>query len=439
MNLIGKVLVKLGAQWPPDPWNDFWYKPASMSQSSFASKYVSETSAMTCLAVYACVQVIAQTVASFPLIVYRRRSDGGKEPATNHPLYDLLLVAPNEEQTSFEYWEQSIAHILTWGDMISLHSYDTKNNVSGLLPVTPDRFQIERNKQTGVRFYRIKDLEDKERIYFDDDLLHVPGLGFDGLRGYSPVQMGRRPIATQMLAEEYCGRFFENNATPNQYIRHPQTLSDKAKDNIMTWFMKRFGGVENSHKLGILEEGMTIETVPVNHRDIQFLELQGKGVQDIARLYRVPQHMIGILDRATNNNIEQQALEFVMHCIRPWCERIERRLNFSLLGPRERQTFFVKFDMDALMRGDSMARANYQAKSIATGSMTPNEARLMEGRNPLPGGDKLYIQGAMVPLELAGANLKPADDAEDSAEDDGDGADAEDAADTKLDDVKNDN
>lgn len=402
-NLIGKLAIRLAA---PGPTSDFWYKQAEQIQQSITGIYVGPQSSLQATGVYACVNVLAQTVASLPKHVIIREGEK-KTIDRNHDVYGLLHDSPNDEQTSFEFWESEMAKLCTWGNSYSkLELVGERKVVESIKALNPAYMTVARDTETKLRFYSYQEPGwGKPETWLEDEILHIPGLGYDGLKGYSPIELMRRPIEMARAAEEYGARFFLNNATPPQYISFPNALSDKARENLFDWFMSKFGGLKNSHKLGILDNGGEIKTVPINHRDIQFLELRKFQLEEIARIYRVPLHLIQSLERSTNNNIEHQGIDFAMHTIRPWLVRIEQRLNKALFGPREKNRWFVEFNMDGLLRGDATSRAEFYAKMIANAAMTPNEARAKENLDALPGGDQLFIQGAMVPVEMAGQHL----------------------------------
>jgi len=383
----------------PPPSADFWYVP--IAQPTYTGKFVNEQTSLQCSAVYACVRVIAETVASLPFNVYRRLPEGGKRVATEHPVHYLIHDSPNEELTAYEFWETLMLHVLTWGNAYARVLTGARDVVTALIPIPPDRVEVRRDLDTGVRYYRISEPGKDPEILFDDQILHIPGLGYDGLRGYSPIEMQRQAVGLALAAEEYGARFFGNNAAPPMYLHSTQQLTDKSKENLMQWFSRKFGGVSNSHKLGILDNGVEIKTVPINHRDIQFLELRKFQIEEIARIFRVPLHLIQNLDRSTHNNIENQSIDFAMHTIRPWLVRIEKRVNKALFGPRESGTYFAEFVMEGLLRGDAKSRAEFYTAMRNAGIMTANEIREKENLNPLPGGDELFIQGAMVPVSQA--------------------------------------
>jgi HK97 family phage portal protein len=401
MNAFGRLLVRLGATPPPD--NEFWYRPVNAPYGSYLAQFASGESALRLNAVSACVSLRSETVASLPCQVFRRDGDN-RVVDRNHPLYYLLHDSPNDDMSAFEFWQTVEQDLCIDGNFYARIETDARNNVSALYPLDPSSMDVTRDKQTGLMVYSYRD-NGQAMPYLRDEILHIPGRGFNGttrLKGMSPIEQMRVSIETQANAENYGNNYFRNNATPPAYIAHPGALSDKAKQSLLDYMMDRFGGVRNSGKLGLLEEGAEIKVVPINHTDMQYIELQKFGVSQIARGYRVPPHKIGELDRSTNNNIEHQGIEWVTDTIRPECSRIERRCNMQLLGPRESSRWYIEFNLDALMRGDSAARSAYYSSLRNIGALNANEIRARENLNPYSGGDVYMVQGAMIPVEMAG-------------------------------------
>lgn len=390
----------VAASGSPGPDDDYWYSPYSGGEA------ISEEQAMRISAVYACTTLISQAIACLPVGVYQRRS-GGKQSdmeAPEHPLNFVLRDSASEYWTATEFWESFVADIVRTGNGYARISVDSRDNVSSLDRLCPSSVTPEINQQTAVKFYRIRRGVGGEQALLSGQVFHVPGNGYDGLRGYSPIHTCARAFSLSGVAEEYGHRFFTNGATPPHYISFPEGthFTSASADNLLKWFRKNFGGVKQSNKLGVLYGGGEIKSVPINHRDIQFLELRNFQVEEIARIYRVPLHMIGSLERATNNNIEHQAIEFVKYTLLPWVRKIEARIAHSLLGPLERGRFLVKFDLDGLMRGDSAARAEYLMKLRNAGVLGGNECRESEGFSPRPECEGVLVQGAMIPIERAG-------------------------------------
>jgi HK97 family phage portal protein len=396
MNVFGRIMRAVLTNEAPD--SDFWYKPVPSRPG-----YVSEDSALRIAAVWACVRVISETIASLPCQVYKREGDG-RRLDRDHALYRILHDAPNDYMTSFELWELAGKHLCTYGNFYAQIIMDNRATVMELRPLPPDMVSVSRDSQTGVLVYTVRSGA-KTEVYAASEILHVPGLGYDGvgnLVGFSPVEYCRQSMVLAADAESYGTNFFANNATPPAYVSIPQALNDEGFARLEKWFKGKFGGVKNAGKLGILDQGGEIKTVPINHRDMQFLELRKYQVEEIARIYRVPLHLIQSLDRATNNNIEQQALDFVQNTIRPWLVRIERRLNMQLFGPREGRTWYAEFNMDAMLRGDMEARGKYYSALRNIGVLNGNEIRAKENMNPYDGGEVYMVQGAMVPVDMAG-------------------------------------
>ena len=381
----------------PGPLDDFWYSEQVLG--------VGGKSSLQSTAVYACVNVLAQTIASLPCQVYERSENGGKSVARNHPLYGVLHDQANDRQTAYEYWETVTAHLCGAGNSYSRVLYGSRFDAVQLVPIEPQYVQVLSDGPTGRKGYRISEPNKPQQVLFDGDILHFPGLCYDGYVGYSPIEAASRAIKMGNAAERYAGRVFENSAIPPAYVSLSGNADPDAIEKLAKWWKRQYGGA-NQGSIGFVQNG-EIKTVQVNHRDLQFLELRKFQLEEIARIYRVPLHLVQSLDRSTNNNIEHQSIDFAVHTIRPWLERLEARLNAILLGPQERKRFFVEFNLDAIMRGDAAARSAFYASGVQNGYLKPDEVRSKENLNPIGGAaDRLYIQGAMVPLEDAGLHLQ---------------------------------
>lgn len=383
----------------PSPEDDFWYGVPGFE--TIAGPRISEESALRLNGVWACVTLLADALASVPFNIYERLEPRGKEVATNHPAHRVIHEFANEEQTSFEFWQTGIGYLLMWGNIYALPAYNARGKLQSLTMLRAERMQVLRDQQTRQRYYIYSEDNGENTIYLNGELFHVPGFGFDGLRGYSRIQMLRQSLGFTLAAEEYGQYFFRNRAAPGQYIEHPLKLTTKARDNLNESFRKHFGGNPGSHKLDVLEEGMKIVSTPINHRDIQFLELRKFQLEDIARIFRVPLHLIQDLTRATFDNIEHQSSDAVVFTLRPLAKAIENRVTYQLIGPRDRQRYFAEFNLSGLLRGDAKARAEYFSTMRMGGIMTANEIRALENMNWIEGGDELMIQGAMVSVKRA--------------------------------------
>jgi HK97 family phage portal protein len=382
----------------PEAWEIFGGTKTSSGQR------VNETTALGLVAVFACVRVLAETVGSMPLVVYKRLKGGGKERATDHPNHQVLHDRANSEQTSMQWRETGMGHLGLRGNAFSEKVYDGRGRLAELIPIRPDRVQVER--VGGAKQFQI-DVGGRRRTFTPRDIMHVPGLGYDGLVGYSPVTVAREALGLALAAQEHGATYFDNGAEPGGVLQHPQQLSKPAQDRLRASFESRHKGSANAHRVFIAEEGMTWQSVGMSNRDSQFLETRKFQLGEIARLYRVPPHLIGDLERATFSNIEQQSIDFVVHTIRPWLVRWEQVLNWELFTARERQEFFCEFNVEGLLRGDSAARGEFYTKLFGVGALSVNDIREKENLNPVPGGDKRFVPLNMVDLEKAGEAQAP--------------------------------
>ena len=380
-----------------------------------SGKYVTERSAMQMTAVYCCVRILSEAVASLPLQFYRYTDDGGKEKAVEHPLYFLLHDEPNPEMTSFIFRETLMTHLLLWGNAYSQIIRNGKGEVVALYPLMPDRMKVDRDEHGRLYYeYTVYDTDDVDGRKGTDkvgrtvrlqphDVLHIPGLGFDGLVGYSPIAMAKNAIGLAIATEEYGSKFFANGAAPSGVLEHPGTIKDPSK--VRESWQATFGGSGNANKIAVLEEGMKYTPISISPEQAQFLETRKFQIDEIARIFRVPPHMIGDLEKSSFNNIEQQSLEFVKYTLDPWVSRWEQAMVRALLTPDEKKRYFFKFNVDGLLRGDYQSRMNGYATARQNGWMSANDIRELENLDRIPaeqGGDLYLINGNMTKLEDAG-------------------------------------
>ena len=380
-----------------------------------SGKYVTERSAMQMTAVYCCVRILSEAVASLPLQFYRYTDDGGKEKAVDHPLYFLLHDEPNPEMTSFIFRETLMTHLLLWGNAYSQIIRNGKGEVVALYSLMPDRMKVDRDEHGRLYYeYTVYDADDVDgrkgtnkvgrtvRLQ-PHDVLHIPGLGFDGLVGYSPIAMAKNAIGLAIATEEYGSKFFANGAAPSGVLEHPGTIKDPSK--VRESWQATFGGSGNANKIAVLEEGMKYTPISISPEQAQFLETRKFQIDEIARIFRVPPHMIGDLEKSSFNNIEQQSLEFVKYTLDPWVSRWEQAMVRALLTPDEKKKYFFKFNVDGLLRGDYQSRMNGYATARQNGWRSANDIRELENLDRIPaeqGGDLYLINGNMTKLEDAG-------------------------------------
>ena len=380
---------------------------------SAAGKRVNERSSMQITAVYACVRVIAESIASLPLHLYRYNEDGGKEKAIDHPLYFLLHNEPNPEMTAFSFFEVLLTHLLLWGNAYCQIIRNGKGEVVALYPLMADRMDVDRDEKGHIYYEYTMSSDDAPTMKGSViqlqpvDVLHIPGMGFDGLVGYSPIAMAKNAIGISIACEEYGSKFFANGAAPSGVLEHPGTLKDPGR--VRESWTQTFGGSHNANKVAVLEEGMKYTPISISPNEAQFLETRKFQIDEIARIFRIPPHMIGDLEHATFSNIEEMSLEYVQYTLGPWIARLEQSMIRSLLSDAEKGIYFVKFNVDGLLRGNYQSRMQGYAVARQNGWMSANDIRKLENLDMIPdeeGGNLYLINGSMTKLKDAGAFAK---------------------------------
>ena len=379
-----------------------------ISSSSFlfgrttAGRNVNEFTAMQMTAVYSCVRVHAETLAGLPLHLYKRGDSNSKEKAKDHAIYFLLHDEPNDEMTSFVFRETLMTHLLLWGNAYAQIIRNGRNEVIGLYPLMPNKMTVMRSED-GEIFYKYN--HKSEEVYLlKEDVLHIPGLGFDGLIGYSPITMAKNAIGMAMACEDYGASFFQNGAQPGGVLEHPGIIKDP--ERVRASWNAAFQGPKNANKVAVLEEGMKYQPIAIAPSEAQFLETRKFQLNEIARIFRIPHHMIGDLEKSSFSNIEQQSLEFVKYTLDPWIVRWEQSLERVLLTKKEKESYFIKFNLDGLLRGDYESRMNGYAVGRQNGWMSANDIRELENLDRISaeeGGDLYLVNGNMLPLDKAGS------------------------------------
>lgn len=357
---------------------------------SASGMHVTPESALTFSAVLACVRVLAEGVASLPLITYERQGRN-KEHAYTHPLYSVLHDSPNDDMTSFQWRETSIAHCTLWGNCYSEIVDDGAGHVRELWPLLP-QYMTPKRSTTNELIYEYRDPTGKVILYNRDQIFHVPGLSMNGLIGMSMIAIYRDAVGLGLTLNQHGAKLFANGTRAGGVLEHPGTMSDTAYDRLASSFQDKYGGAVNAGKTILLEEGTTFKPVTMPNDDAQFLQTRMFQIEEVARMFRVPPHMIGDLEHATFSNIEQQSLDFVIYSLTPWLVRWEQGISHRLLLPRERGQYFSKFNVAGLLRGDIMSRYTAYGSAINTGWMTRNQVRELEDLNQEdPALDK-YLQ-----------------------------------------------
>ena len=378
---------------------------------STSGKAVNERTAMQMTAVYACVRVLSEAVAGLPLHVYRYGEDGSKEKALKHPLYRILHDEPNPEMSSFNFRETLMGHLLLYGNAYAQIIRNGKGEVIGLYPLMPAKMTVDRDSGGNLYYLYSRGSDDAPeagengQVYLPpDQVLHIPGLGYDGIVGYSPIAMAKNAVGLGIATEEYGAKFFANDASPSGILEHPGVL--KNPDKVRESWNKLFRGSVNSHQIAVLEEGLKYQPIGISPDQAQFLETRKFQLNEIARIFRVPPHMVGDLEKSSFSNIEQQSLEFVKYTLEPWLMRWEQAMSRRLFTESEKESYFIRFNVEGLLRGDYESRMNGYAVARQNGWMSANDIRELENLDRIPaelGGDLYLVNGAMTKLADAGA------------------------------------
>lgn len=370
---------------------------------------VNEQSALRFIAVFSCVRVLAEGVGALPLSVYKSRAGGGKDKAQDHPVYELLHDRPNGEMTSQSWRESQVGQLATSGNCYSALTLNRRGQIADIYPIPWNECIPRRNGITGKIEYDVA----SDGTYPSERIFHVAGFGFDGLLGYSPIRMAAEAVGLGIASAEFTSHFYRNGMNVGGVLEHPQALSDVAYNRLQEWINEKGVGLGNSWKPLILEDGMKFSRIPMPFVDAQFIETRKLNRDEICGLFRVPPHMIANLERSTNNNIEHQGIEFVMHTLMPYLTRFEQTANWKLFTPAERAAgYYVKFNVDGLLRGDYKSRQEGLAIQRQNGAINADEWRELEDRNPIEDGSgQIYIVNtAAQPLQTAGRTPKEGGD-----------------------------
>jgi HK97 family phage portal protein len=376
------------------PLDDSWYQPIGFADNT-TGELVSPDTAMRLATVYACVRILAESVASLPLVIYKRRKSGGKDVASDHWLFDLVHSVPNGQQTSFGWREMCQGHLCLRGNAYSVLDWH-RGRVERIIPINPDRVTVKVTPDKKIEYW-VKDTQTGQQdLYWPAEMLHVPGLSFDGITGISPIRYTARGLGLSMAAEKFGARFFKNGAKASGVVIYPGPLTATGQKNLRESITAHIGG-DNVHSPLVLEEDAKWEQLTVNPDDAQFLETRKFQDIDICKIFGVPPHLIGILDKATFNNIEHLSIDFVRYSLRSWLVRWEQVINKQLLDGGK--TYFSKFKVEGLLRGDIRSRYIAYSKGIGDGWLTRAEARDWEDLNPIEG-----LEEPLVPMNMTTAD-----------------------------------
>mgnify|MGYP005992138219 CR=1 FL=1 len=382
-----------------------WLKDYFGGSKSLTGVSVNDNKMLSLSAVYASVRLISETIASLPFPVYQK-TENGKVRAEDHPLYKILHTQCNPEQTSFSFRKTIVSHVLLKGNGYAEIEYDANGDIKSLWLLPPDRVTKFR-KTNGDIAYKIN-LPNGGQVELPDwKVFHIFGMSRDGLTGIAPLEFAKEMFGLGIALEQHASLFFGNGAKPSIVVETPNGLSDPARERLKKDFDKLQGGLTNAYRTAFLEEGMSIKQLTLPHDQAQFIESRKFTVEEIARFFNVPPHMIQSLDKATFSNIEHQAIQFVVHSIRPWLVNIEQEARRSLLFTERDQKYIAEFIVEGLLRGDSKAKGEYYKMMRETGAFSINDILELENRNTIgPSGDIRYVPLNMIPIEQSLTDFK---------------------------------
>lgn len=391
--LFEKRALKIDPKHPRDP---AIRELLGLGRESATGIDVDDSTALCLSAVWACVHVLCNAISAVPWITYERQEPRGKRRATEHPLYRILHHRPNPEQTSAEWLSAMMTGLGTRGNGLSQIVTDGGGRPAELWPLRPDRTRMVR-REDGSLWYMVTLRDGSIRALRRREVFHVRGFSTDGLWGLSPIDAAREAIGLGLAHERYAGRFFKNDARPGGVLEHPGKLSTDAHTRLKTDWKNVHEGLDQAHRVAILEEGMKFHDMGVTPEAAEFVAGRNFQVRDIARFYNVPLHMIQDLERATFSNIEHQSIGFVRDTMLPWFRRFEQRALADLFTEDEQERYFAEFLVAGLERGDLAARTAHYQQMVMLGVYSPNDVRDFENQNPRDGGDTYYVPANFLP------------------------------------------
>jgi HK97 family phage portal protein len=368
------------------PMDDYWFTSRYQSPGGFN---ISAEGSLNITAVYACIRIIADTVASLPLDLYRR-IEGGKELANSHSLYDLLKYQPNRDQDAYQFFERLIIDCNTRGFFYAEKVFQ-QGRIVELRPLQPDWVTIQKLSNGWLRYEYNDNLTGKHRVYRPDELFRVQMFtGPDGYTPISPIRYNADAIGITESMERFAGSYFRHGAAPGGILELPMgvKITPEIQKAIKESWNREHQGPDSAHKIAVLDNGMKFTPINLSNEDSQLIESRRFQLADIARIFRVPLHMIQELEKSSFNNIEHQSLDFGIHTIRPWTKRIQQAIRRDILFEDEKKLYYAEFNMNDLLSADAKSRAEFYSNAIQNGFMTRNEVRERENLNPLPGLDE---------------------------------------------------
>lgn len=366
--------------------------------SGGGSRKLNEWQSMQISVVYACIRLISNSIAMMPLSLYKGDGDSSRI-ASEKPLNNVLYRAANKELTAFTFKQTMMAHVLMFGNAYAEKVYNGAGEIIELWPMAPWNMAVE--IKNGNKIYKYK-LDNEELLFNSNEILHIPGLSFDGVKGYSPLQVMKNEIELAYELQQFGTKYFKNGTNLGAVLEHPGKLGEKARQFLKTSLVENYTGSGNALKTMVLEEGMKYNKMGIPAEDAQFISSRKFQLEEICRYYGVQLHMIQNLDKSSFNNIEQQSQEFKTYCLGPWAVIWEQEIWKSLSDVEKYQGYFAKYNFNALLRADYKTRMEGHRTAVQMGMMSLNEVRKLEDMNPIPdemGGNTYWVNSAMLPIE----------------------------------------
>jgi HK97 family phage portal protein len=369
--------------------NEGWHGWINNGYTS-AGQPITNSTALQISTVYDCVRVISEDLAKLPLQVFQATSENDKERRRDHPLQRVISWWPNPEMTAISFWNSIVSHSVGWGNGYAEKVRDRNGDIIQLWLITPDRVTIKR-RENGTLYYEIREEDGSVTELSKENMFHVPGFGYDGVQGYNVVEIARESLGLAAGAEQFGAKFFGNGAKTSLALRFPEKLSEIAYKNLQRSAEQQIAG-QNQHKVLLVEEGGEVQTLSLSQKDSQYLETRQFSVIEICRWFRMPPHKVADLTRSTFSNIEEQNIDYVTDTLGSWFTRFEQAVHNQLFTEEDQQDgYYVKYNDNALLRGDTEGRFNAYSKGINDGWLTRNEVRQLEDLNPLEGLDEPLV------------------------------------------------
>jgi HK97 family phage portal protein len=363
-----------------------------------SGKIVSPGSAMQVTAVWTCIKIISETVGALPFGVFAQNGEK-RSPATKHPIHRLMHDEPNPQMSAMDFRMAMTSALCLWGNAYAKIVRRGNGVPIGLYPMPSQLVRPTWNGSNGVWTYNYTPSSGAAQTLDADQVLHIRGMSYDGVNGLSPISLLGNSIGLAMALEEYASRFFSNGGVPSLVLQTPEKLGPDGIRNVRESWKNLYGGIENSNEVAVLEEQMTVKEIGVNPNNAQAVESRKFQLGEIARIYRMPPHMLADLDRATFSNIEQQSLEFVIYTLTPWLRMWEQSVNRQLFSDADKEIYSASFTVDELVRGDEASRASADAVGRQWGWLSANDCRQKRGMNPVEGGDEYLVPMNMLPAD----------------------------------------